>query len=155
MPAAGLVVLLGCAAAHLALALMSPSPWWVPDLTLVGLILSVGRFPSRWLGLSGAAGLLTMAWAIRSFGPMFAGYLLIGWATRVVGHRWDATDLRIESWLAGAGSLLLTLGAFWLDDQWSATLLLLMAVRTALTCATVGLVHHLAAQVGRPRQVTG
>lgn len=153
MSAASFVILLGCAAAHVALAMMSPSPWWVPDLTLVGLVLSVARFPSRWLVFSGAAGLLTMAWAVRSFSPLFAGYLLVGWATRTAGHRWDATDLRIEVWLAGGGSLLLTLGAFWLDDQRSPVLLLLMVVRTALTCSVVPLVHHLAARVGRPRQV--
>ena len=149
------MLLASCMIAHAALAMMSPSPWWVPDLTLVGLVLSVARFPSRWLALSGTAGLLTMAWAVRSFSPMFAGYLLIGWATRLAGCRWDVTDLRIESWLAGGGSLLLTLGAFWLDDQWSLVLLFLMVIRTALTCGAVALVHHLADRGDWSRQVVG
>ena len=149
------MLLLICAAAHMALVLISPSPWWVPDLTLVGLVLSVARSPSRWPALSGAAGLLTMAWAVRSFTPMFVGYLLIGWVIRMAGHRWDATDLRIESWLAGGGSLLLTLGGFWLDDQWSPALLFLMVLRMALTCGAVVLVHHLVARGDRSRQVAG
>ena len=140
------MLLLICAAVHLALALISPSAWWVPDLTLVGLVLSVARFPSKWLLLSGVAGLLTSAWAVQSFSLMFAGYLLVGWATRIAGHRWDVTDVRIESWLAGGGSLLLTLAAFWLHDQWSPVLLFLMTVRTALTCSAVALVHPLAAK---------
>jgi hypothetical protein len=96
-----------------------------------------------------------MVWAVRSFHPMFAGYLLIGWTTQRAGRQWDATDLRIECGLAGAGSLLLTLGAFWLDDLWSPTLLLLMVVRTALTCSMVALVHHLAARIGRARYGMG
>jgi hypothetical protein len=144
-----------CSVAHLALAMVIPSPWWVPDLTLVGLVLAVTRRPSRWWLLSGAAGLLTMVWAVRSTGPIFAGYLLIGWAVRLAGRQWDATDLRIESGLVASASLVLTMGAFWLDDLWSPILLVFMGLRTALTCSMVPLVHHLAARVGRPWQVVG
>lgn len=128
---------------------MSPSPWWVPDLTLVGLVLSVVRSPARWLALSGWAGLITMAWAVRFPGPILAGYLFIGWASQMLARQWHATDLRIECLLVAIGSLSLTLGTLWLDDLWSPVLLLLTGIRAALTCAAVPLVHHLA--VRRPQ----
>jgi len=135
-----------CVIAHLVLAMVIPSPWWVPDLTLVGLVLSVGASPAQWLVLSGGAGLVTMVWAVRSSVPMFVGYLLIGFACRMAQRQWDASDLRIETGLVGASSLWLTLGAFWLDDLWSPLLLALMVVRTAVTCGAVPLVHHLASR---------
>jgi len=141
-----MLLLVCCVIAHLALAMVIPSPWWVPDLTLVGLVLAVGIWPARWWLLSAAAGLLTMVWAVRSIGQIFAGYLLIGWAVRLAGRQWDATDPRIESGLVGSASLVLTMGAFWLDDLWSPILLVFTGLRTALTCATVPLVHHLAAR---------
>ena len=134
-----------CVIAHLALASMIPSPWWVPDMTLVGLVLSVVRAPTRWLALSGWAGLITVVWAVRFPGPIFTGYLLIGWTCQMLARQWDATDLRIECLLAAAGSLFLMAGALWLDDLWSPLLLVLTGVRTALTCGVVPLVHHLAA----------
>jgi hypothetical protein len=130
--------------AHLALAMVIPWPWAVPDLTLVGLVLGVTRSPSRWWLLSAAAGLLTMGWAVRSAGPVIAAYWLIGWAIRLAGRHWDATDVRIASGLVGGASLLLTLGAFWLDDVWSPVLLSFMVLRIALTCAMVPLIHSLA-----------
>lgn len=142
MSAAGFLAC--CMLAHLALAMVIPSPWWVPDLTLVGLVLAVTRRPTRWWLLSTAAGLLTMVWAARSAGQTIAGYLLIGWAVRLAGRQWDATDLRIEAGLVASASLMLTMGAFWLDDLWSPILLVFMGLRTALTCAMVPLVHHLA-----------
>lgn len=146
MPAVSAVVLLGCSAAHLALAAASPSPWWVPDLTLVGLVLSVGRAPTRWLPLSIFAGLVTMVWAVRFPGQLFTTYLLIGWASQIVARHWDATDVRIECLHVAAGSLILMVGMVWLDDLWSPRLLVLTALRVALTCSVVPLVHHLAAR---------
>ena len=140
------LVLASCMAAHLALANISRSPWWVPDLTLVGLVLSVVRSPTRWLSLSGWAGLITVVWAVRFPGPIFTGYLLVGWASQVVARQWDATDLRIECLLAAAGSFLLMLGMLWLDDAWSPLLLALTGLRAALTCGVVPLVHRLAAR---------
>ena len=146
MFAASLLVLLGCATAHLALAAVSPSPWWVPDLTLAGLVLSVARAPTRWLALSGWAGFLTVGWAVRFPGQIFTGYLLIGWASQMVARQWDATDLRIECVLVAAGSLVLMLGMLWLADLWSPGLVVLSGFRAALTCGIVPLVHHLAAR---------
>ena len=138
-------LLAGCVTAHLSLASLSPSPWWVPDLTLVGLILSVVRAPTRWLTLSGWAGLLTVAWAVRFPGPIFTGYLLIGWGSHMAARQWDAADLRIECLLVAAGSCFLMLGTLWLDDLWSPWLLVLTGFRAALTCGAVPLVHHLTA----------
>lgn len=146
MPAVSAVVLLGCSAAHLALAAASPSPWWVPDLTLVGLVLSTGRSPARWLPLSIFAGLVTMVWAVRFPAQLFTTYLLVGWASQIVVRHWDATDVRIECLHVAVGSLVLMVGMVWLDDLWSPRLLVLTGVRAAVTCGVVPLVHQMVAR---------
>ena len=138
------LVLLGCAATQLALALASPSPWWVPDLTLVGLVLAVGRSPERWVAYSASAGLLMVAWAVRFPVQVFVGYFLIGWLSHVLSRHWDATDLRIECLLVAAGSLSLMVGMLWLEDLWSLRVLCLTAVRTAVTCGAVPVIHRMA-----------
>src|SRR3989338_5877258 len=138
------LVLVGCATAHLARAMISPSPWWVPDLTLVGLILSVGRAPARWLAFSVLAGLLTAVWAVRFPGQLVAGYLLIGWVSQLLSRHWDAADLRIECLYAAAGSLFLMVGMLWLSALWSGRLLAFKLFRAAVTCGAVPLVHHMA-----------
>ena len=138
------LVLVGCAVAHLALAMISPSPWWVPDLTLVGLILSVGRAPARWLAFSVLAGLITAVWAVRFPGQLVAGYLLIGWVSQLLSRHWNAADLRIECLHAAAGSLFLMVGMLWLEDLWLLRLLLLTVLRAAVTCGAVPLVHRVA-----------
>ena len=142
MPAT--LVFVGCVIAHLALAMISPSPWWVPDLTLVGLILAVGRAPARWLAFSVLAGLITAVWAVRFPGQLVAGYLLIGWVSQLLSRHWDAADLRIECLSAAAGSLFLMVGMLWLEDLWLLRLLLLTVLRAAVTCGAVPLVHRVA-----------
>ena len=139
------LVFVGCVVAHLALALASPSPWWVPDLTLVGLVLAVGRYPARWFALAVFAGLITVVWAVRFSGQVFAGYLLIGLVSHLLSRHWDVTDLRIECLLVAAGSLCLMVGMLWLEDLWSLRVLLLTVVRTVVTCGVVPVIHHVAA----------
>jgi hypothetical protein len=144
-----MILLLACLAAHAGLALAVPSPWWVPDLTVIGLVLSVRRHAGRWLLLSAISGWFAMAWAIRWSAPVFLGVLLAGAGVRAAGRHWDASDLRVELFLAGAACLLLDAGAFWLGWTWSVRLAGLALARTAVTCAALPLVRSLAAVVER------
>ena len=74
------VVFSACAVGHVALDGLIASPWCVPDLTLVGMILVVMRAPSAWWAASLAAGFLTAAWAIRGAPSIFVLYLAAGWS---------------------------------------------------------------------------
>ena len=140
----------GCLAAHAVAAGMLASPWWVPDLTLIGLVLVVVRMPHRWVIPSVVAGLSTAAWAIRSSSPIFIAYLLVGWVVQRVARQWDATDFRVQWLLVGIVATGLTFGLIWLDDVWSWSIIGLGLVRVAITMVSVPMVRFLMARVGLP-----
>ena len=142
--------LAGCLIAHAVLARAVPSPWWVPDLTLVGLLLAVAKAPSRWLLLSVVAGLFTMVWAVRFPKQVFLSYVALGWVVQMLGRQWDATDPRVQVGMVGLASALLTLGGLWLDELWSFPLLGLSMVRVAMTLLAVPCVRHVTERRVRP-----
>ena len=135
--------LVACLIAHAVLARAVSAPWWVPDLTLVGLVLAVARTPSRWVLLSVVAGLFMMGWAVRFPVQVFLSSVVIGWVVQAIGHQWDATDLRVQVGLVGLASGLLTMVGFWLEQLWSLPLLGLSIGRIALTVLLVPCVRHL------------
>ena len=135
-------LLLTCLLAHVAIAELIPLSWWVPDLTLVGLIVAAGQRPERWLMFSVLAGLATMVWAVRFPGLVFAGYLALGWAVQASAKQWDATDPRIQNLLVGIASTLLTFGTLWLHDRWSFLLVGLASARVVMTCGALPLVRR-------------
>ena len=143
MPAGPMTEFVVCLAAHAVLARAVPSPWWVPDLTLVGLVLAVARTPSRWLLLSAIAGLFAMGWAVRFPAQIFLSYVAVGAGARLLGRHWDATDLRVQMGLLGLSSVLLNLAGLWLSDLWSFALLGLSLVRMTLTVLAVPCVRLL------------
>lgn len=150
MSPALVLAFIGCLAAHVIAAGVLASPWMVPDLTLIGLVLVVMRAPHRWLLPSVAAGLSTVAWAIRSSSPIFVGYVLIGWLTRRIVTQWDVADLRVQWLLVGIAGAALTFGLIWLDDLWSWPIVGLGLMRTACTMLSVPLVRALMAKVAEP-----
>ena len=137
-------LLILCLFAHAWLALAVPSPWWTPDLTMVGLVLSVSRRPERWLPLSLLAGLFAMAWAVRLAGPVFLSCLAVGAGVRLWTRHWDADDPRVELLLVGAACLLMLAGSFWFGGVWSFRLAGWGLVQTAVTCAALPLVRAMA-----------
>ena len=136
-------LLLGALAAQAILVSAIPSPWWVPDLTLVGLVLAVARMPSRWLLFSVVAGVFTMAWAVRFPNQLFLFYVALGWGVRVLGRQWDATDLRVQVGMVGLAGALLSLGALWLDARSSLSLLELSMAHVAMTVLAVPCLRRL------------
>ena len=137
-----MVVLLGCLAAHVAMAGLLPSPWWVPDLTLVGLILAISRTPHRWMLLSGSAGLLTAVWAVRFPHVVLVGSLGLGWIVRTLAKQWDITDVRLQRLLVAAASLLTTFGWLWLEGLWSLPVVAFAAMRVLMTSVSVSIVRR-------------
>ena len=127
-------VLAACLFAHVLLAQLVSSPWWVPDVTLVGVMVSVTRAPSRWLLVSWLAGLSTLLWTLRHAAPVMISMIVLGGIVRLLAAHWDATDARVQYLVVGLASCLMTTGAIWLDGCWSLPLLGLAAVHIALTC---------------------
>jgi len=144
-------LLITCLLLHTVMVQLIPWPWWVPDLTLVGLVLAVGRSPRQWLIYSAIAGLWTVLWAVRFHAPLLAGYLAVGWTVQALGRRWDAADPKVQMGLVGWAAALITVGSLWLHDLWSVPVVGLAGAHVAMTCAALPPVRRLA---GR-RQVVG
>ena len=136
-----MIVLGACLVAHHVLALIVPSPWWVPDLTLVGLILAVTSTPRQWPLLSGLAGFLTMLWAIRNPQPVALAYGGLGGVVAWITRRLDASDVRVQCFIVGSAGLLLSLGALWFEDLWSLPLVGAMGIRIVMTTGMVPVVR--------------
>lgn len=122
---------------HLMIARWVASPWWVPDLTLIGLTLAIGRAPERWWSFAILAGLITMPWAARFPAQVFLSYLVCGWAVRATGNRWDLADLRVQWVVTCLAVGLMRLWACWLENLWSPPVLGLAGLQTVLTGLSV------------------
>ena len=133
----------GCLAAHLLLALALPSPWWVPNLTCIGLVRAVADEPRRWYLYGVVAGMLTALWAVRVPGQLVVGFLLAAAAVRWLGRHWDLTDTRVQELLVVGGSALLSFGLLWLEPAWSPVLFGLALGQVAVTWAAYRLSHRL------------
>ena len=136
-----MTILVICLIAQALIAQAAPSPWWVPDLTLIGVLLAVVRAPREWLMVSAVAGLWIMIWAIRFTWPLTLGYVALGGVVRLLAVQWDLSDRRIRYPLAGISSLLLTLDLLWFDELWSVRLLGLALLRVALTVLALPIVE--------------
>lgn len=126
-----------CMGGHLLLAGAISSPWWVPDLTLAGLVLAVIRVPRRWLLFSATAALWVAMWAVRHPASIFVGYLAVGAVVRLLSESWDVSDPRVLCVLAAAASALVTYGMLWIDDIWSLPLIGLAAEHVLVTGLSV------------------
>jgi len=102
--------------------------WWVPNLTLVGLVVGFSRNPARWLSLSSLCGILAMAWAIRSAAWVLLSYWMVGLVLRQVSFRWYVSDLRNQLLFCGIGAVWCAAGLIVADGLVSSqTMFLLLA----------------------------
>ena len=136
-------LLVGCLVLHALIAGIAPSPWWVPDLTVVGLCLAIIGAPRHWLGLSAVAGLFTMVWAIRFPVPIALGYLALGASIRFLAGQWDLEDQRAQDAVVAVSSAFIAAGLIWLDDCWSLRLVGWLVVRITMTILAALLVRRL------------
>lgn len=126
-----------CLAAHVIAAQVIPSPWWVPNLTLMGLVLASGRSP-RHAGWFGAcAGLAAMLWAARAIWLVLLGSLLAGLAIHRLGVHWNLNEPRVQVSLTGLLMAVLMAVTLWLDQAWSVPVVGLAVVQVMVTGATL------------------
>ena len=136
-------LLLVCIAVQELVSQIAPSAWWVPDLTVVGLVVAVVRSPAQWFACAALAGLSTTVWAIRFAQPIFMTTLLLGGALALVSKRFDTTDRRMHYLLVGLCSVIVTMEPLWLEGLWSPGVLGLAGVRVTLTLLALPLVRRL------------
>lgn len=135
-------MLLGCLMLHALLAAMAPSPWWVPNLTLVGLVMAIRREPRRWPIASAVAGFFTVAWAVRFPLQLLAGFLGLGALVRWLSTQWDLDDPRVQDAVVACGSGVTSAGLLWLDGLWSPMLAGWVVVHTAVTVLAARLMRR-------------
>lgn len=138
-----MAILVWCLVAHAVLARLIASPWWVPDLTLVGLVVGVSLRPKRWLMASVMAGLFMMLGAVRFPAQVFLGYVLCGTIVQLAARRWDTTDGRIQGGVVLILSAFMTLGLLGLERLWSWPLLAFAVLRVAVTGLSLPCVRSL------------
>lgn len=148
MSAAGVMILVGAAVAQFCLGRVLASPWAVPDLMLVGMLLVLLDMPrNRSLGVGVLAGLLVMAVTTRQ--PLVVGLAYGGVAVvvRSLAAVVDLAEPRIH--LAVAAVLETGLLALWLvlGGRLSVALLILAGVKLLLTVASVPLLRPLVISV--------
>lgn len=134
-----MILLLGFLLAHAVLAQAPVSPWWVPNLTLVGMVLAIGRHPERWAVWAGLAAVWTMVWAVRM--PWLAGLCSLGcgWGARGLCEAWETSDVRMQSLAVGLASLIMTVALLWADRLWSLPVAGMAVVHVGMTVAVVWL----------------
>lgn len=121
----------GCVVGHVVLTTLFGPAWWVPDVTLVGMVLCIAASPARWLPASVLAGGIAALWAVRWTPLVFAGYLAIGWGLRQASQQWDAGDPRVRTLLVALAVTLLTGWLVWVDDLWSPAIVGALLTRVA------------------------
>ena len=136
-------LLLGCGLAHLVAARLAASPWWVPDLTLVGLVLAVWRAPERWILYAVTAGLLMLVWAVRFPAQVFFAYVGCGSLARLAVGQLASPDGRFQVLVTTLLATALMGALLWLETLWSVSLIGLALGRVALTGLSVVVVKHL------------
>lgn len=139
-----MIALVGCLVFQAVLASVLPSPWWVPDLASIGLVLAIAAVPHRWLAYAGVAAAAMLAWTIRWAPPSLALVFLAAWSVRTAARRWDAADPRVQVALIIGVSSVLTLAALWSESLmrvatlWGwAGLRLILTVLTACAVARI------------------
>ena len=135
-------LLAACLALHLLAVQIVGSSWWVPHLTLIGLVLAVAQAPARWLRPSLVAGIAMSLWAIRFPGQIVLSYLLAGWLVRWAAGQWDARDARVQLALIAGACAGMTAGTLWLERLWSLPLAGLAVWQVASTCAVLPIVRR-------------
>ena len=129
----GLAMLFWCIVAHVLWLHASPSAWLVPNLTLLGLVLTVTAKPERWFACSLlAAGAMTL-WSIRWLPTLFLAGVGLGWSVRQVTRHWDARDVRVQLLLVALGSATMTFGSLYLDQLFSVAAWVSATLHVAIT----------------------
>lgn len=139
-----MIFVLSCLLIHLGLVTAAASTWWIPNVTLLALILAVARHPTRWLGPALLTAFAIVVWAVRDAREVFLAPLAIAGIVRLLVQHWDGHDLRVQILLVTAGVLAWNLTGLWLDGAWERSMLQLLIAQPVLTGASVPLVRALA-----------
>lgn len=132
-----ILILAGGIGLHWMLADLLVSSWWVPDLTLLAVILVVIASPTRWWLAASLAGLATMCRMAHCPAAALLWYGGLGLALRMCAAVWNLADQRILGSVVGLAEALWVGLLLWVQDGWHLAVLPPAAVHVALTVLLV------------------
>lgn len=138
-----MIILAACWFAHVVISALMSSPWWVPNVTLVGWVMAIGRAPNSWGLCSLMAAMAALLWLIRWTHPIVIGYLALGWMLSLLARRWDLTDERVFILIVAATSTAATLGLLWLEELRSWPVLGLALAQILVTTMSAVVIRRL------------
>ena len=123
------------------------SPWLMPDLTLLSVLLTMLQIPGYPLGPALLGGVLAMFLAVHH--PVLIGlaYLGAGWVVKWLAAWWDVTGVSMQRMAVGVAEGLLLTVLFLLSAPMTGGLLLLGGLRLALTILCLPLVRAVVVRV--------
>jgi len=130
-----------------------PSPWLVPDLTLVGVLLVMARMPQHSLGPALMAGLLVMAVTVQQSLVVGLAYVGAGGLMRLLSSWWDLADPFLQPMALALAEAFLLVIWFLLGVPITLGLLLLGGLRLLVTVASLLLVRLLIPSSSAPSPI--
>ena len=127
-------------ALHVVLGRWVASPWLMPDLTLISMVLAMTLPSQSLLGPALLAGFFVMLSTPQQ--PLLLGgtYVGAGWLIQVLALRWDLTDSTLQQLTVGAAEAGLLAMWLMLNAQVTMGLLLLAGMKLVMTVVCVPLV---------------
>ena len=123
------------------------SPWLMPDLTLLSVLLTMLQIPGHPLGPALLGGVLAMVLAVHH--PVLIGlaYLGAGWVVKWLAAWWDVTGVSMQRMAVGVAEGLLLTVLLMLSAPVTGGLLLLGGLRLAITILCLPLVRAVVVRV--------
>ena len=145
--------IVGCGAvSHLLVGRWVNSPWLMPDLTLIGMMLAMGRFPEQAWRIAGSGGWFAMIASVRQPGLVGLAYAGAGGLARWIAVRWDVSRPAVQLLAVGLTEGLMILVALCVESarspivqvglQVTPTLCFLSLVRVLTTVAGFFLIRR-------------
>lgn len=105
---------LGCVFLHFVLVQWF-SPWWVPNLTLVGALLGICLQPARWWMYGLAAGWALTFWSTRHPQWLVGCFLVIGALVALGSRQWNLSDGRVQMGAMACAMAFFAAVILWID----------------------------------------
>ena len=126
---------------HLALGRWTPSPWFMPDLTVTSMVLAILLLPGRPFSPAAAGGLAVMLTAVHHPLLMGTAYAAAGGLIKLGADQWDLTPPALQHAAVLAAQALLLAVAFVLSVPLTWDICLLAAAHLLITAMGVPLVR--------------
>jgi len=126
---------------HLALGRWVPSPWFMPDLTVTGMVLAILLLPERPVSPAILSGALTMLFSVPHSLAAGVMYPLVGGLVKYAAHQWDLSQPRRQRAVVVAAQALLLFLTVPLRTRWTGELFWLSLVHLSLTALCVPVIR--------------